>query len=431
MLWFTFLLALGLSGLAARAEQKTVEELLATADERIAQHRQGEATVVVVDADGKPVEGATVAVEQVRHAFLFGCNVFGLGQFPTEALNRAYAERFAALLNYATLPFYWGAFERQEGQPNYEGLEKMARWCAEHHITTKGHPLVWHEVVPAWAPKDLEVLEARLSRRVHDLVGRFQGLIDVWDVINEATVSAGQDNPVGHWVKAQTPAYCVGQSLAWAREANPQATLLVNDFNVSRSYEALLETLQAEGRPVDAIGIQSHMHKGTWPLERVWQVCETYARFGLPIHFTETTVLSGPLKTDNDWQRHRSDWNTTPEGEQQQAEYVEKFYRLLFSHPAMAAITWWDFSDAAAWQGAPAGFLRKDMTPKPVYDRLLEMIKSEWWTRTEGRTNAAGQFQFRGFYGQYTLTVRHGDKEARLEAALEKGGANEFRVTLK
>jgi hypothetical protein len=151
----------------------------------------------------------------------------------------------------------------------------------------------------------------------------------------------------------------------------------------------------------------------------------------LPIHFTETTVLSGPLKTDNDWQRHRSDWNTTPEGEQQQAEYVEKFYRLLFSHPAMAAITWWDFSDAAAWQGAPAGFLRKDMTPKPVYDRLLEMIKSEWWTRTEGRTNAAGQFQFRGFYGQYTLTVRHGDKEARLEAALEKGGANEFRVTLK
>jgi GH35 family endo-1,4-beta-xylanase len=431
MLWFTFLLALGLSGLAARAEQKTVEELLATADERIAQHRQGEATVVVVDADGKPVEGATVAVEQVRHAFLFGCNVFGLGQFPTEALNRAYAERFAALLNYATLPFYWGAFERQEGQPNYEGLEKMARWCAEHHITTKGHPLVWHEVVPAWAPKDLEVLEARLSRRVHDLVGRFQGLIDVWDVINEATVSAGQDNPVGHWVKAQTPAYCVGQSLAWAREANPQATLLVNDFNVSRSYEALLETLQAEGRPVDAIGIQSHMHKGPWPLERVWQVCEAYARFGLPIHFTETTVLSGPLKTDNDWQRHRSDWNTTPEGEAQQAEYVEKFYRLLFSHPAMAAITWWDFSDAAAWQGAPAGFLRKDMTPKPVYDRLLEMIKSEWWTRTEGRTDAAGQFQFRGFYGQYALTIRSKDGEARLEAALKKGEANEFRVTLK
>jgi len=417
-------------GRLASAGPSAEEELLATASERIARHRQGDATVRVVDAQGNPVAGATVTVEQVRHAFLFGCNVFGLGQFPTEALNRAYADRFAALLNYATLPFYWGSFEPQEGKPRYDDLERMARWCAEHGITAKGHPLVWHEVVPPWAPADLEALESRLSQRVHDIVGRFRGLIDVWDVINEATVSAGVDNPVGHWVKARSPATCVGASLAWAREANPDAMLLVNDFNLSPSYENLLETLRKEGRPVDAIGIQSHMHVGVWPLERVWQVCETYGRFGLPLHFTETTVLSGAPKTDHDWMGYHPNWNTTPEGEVQQAEYVEKFYRLLFSHPAVEAITWWDFSDAGAWQGAPAGLLRKDMSPKPVYDRLLQMIKSEWWTRAEGQTDAAGEFHCRGFYGQYTITVRQEGREAHLAARLVKGARNEFQVTL-
>lgn len=416
--------------LLASAGPASEEELLATAPERIARHRQGDALVVVVDAQGNPIAGATVAVEQVRHAFLFGCNVFGLGQFPTEELNRAYANRFAALWNYATLPFYWGSFEPQEGKPRYDDLERMARWCTEHGITAKGHPLVWHEVVPPWAPADLEELETRLSQRVHEIVGRFRGLVDVWDVINEATVSAGVDNPVGHWVKAHSPAYCVGTSLAWAREANPDALLLVNDFNVSPSYENLLETLQKEGRPVDAIGIQSHMHVGTWPLERVWQVCETYARFGLPLHFTETTVLSGAPKTDRDWMSYHPNWDTTPEGEAQQAEYVEKFYRLLFSHPAVAAITWWDFSDAAAWQGAPAGLLRKDMSPKPAYDRLLKLIRSEWWTRTEGTTGPDGQWTFRGFYGQYTITACQDGREAHLTASLVKGEKNVFQVAL-
>ena len=48
-----------------------------------------------------------------------------------------------------------------------------------------------------------------------------------------------------------------------------------------------------------------------------------------------------------------------------------KFYTALFAHPAVQAITWWDFSDLGAWLGAPAGWLRRDMSPKPVYDRLM------------------------------------------------------------
>ena len=48
---------------------------------------------------------------------------------------------------------------------------------------------------------------------------------------------------------------------------------------------------------------------------------------------------------------------TTEQGERWHADEVERFYTMLFSHPAVTAITWWDFADRNAWQSAPAGFL--------------------------------------------------------------------------
>ena len=108
----------------------------------------------------------------------------------------------------------------------------------------------------------------------------------MWDVINEATTSHIHDNAVGRWVKREGPAECVGAVLRWAHEADPAAKLLYNDFNIwekdfalGEDYLALANRLQQTNAPMDALGIQSHMHKQTWPLEKVWEACEAYARF--------------------------------------------------------------------------------------------------------------------------------------------------------
>ena len=64
------------------------------------------------------------------------------------------------------------------------------------------------------------------------------------------------------------------------------------------------------GKPLyDVIGIQSHMHGGTWA-GRTWEVCERFAQFGMPLHFTETTIVSA---------QDRPTGTTTPEGERDQA----------------------------------------------------------------------------------------------------------------
>ena len=155
------------------------------------------------------------------------------------------------------------------------------------------------------------------------------------------------------------------------------------------------------------IGIQSHMHQGYWGVEKTLDVLDHFSRFNLPIHFTETTLVSGQLMPPeivdlNDYQV--DEWPTTPEGEERQARETIQHYKTLFAHPLVEGITWWDMSDGH-WLNAPAGLLRRDGSSKPAYDELLKLVKDEWWSKpTRFVTVEAGQLQFTGFLGDYELT---------------------------
>ena len=207
--------------------------------------------------------------------------------------------------------------------------------------------------------------------------------------------------------------------------------LLINDYRVDPAYVRLIKqwTTRAGRQPFDVIGIQSHMHRGVWSNTKIWEVCQRFAPFDVPLHFTETTILSGRVG----WEAARGDrsWSSTPEGERRQAEEVARCYTMLFSHPAVTAITWWDFSDRNAWQRAPAGLIRSDLSPKPAYDRLLDLVKKQWWTRVELQTDATGCARFRGFLGDYRLRVEDAKgHKAEVAAALRKDSANVIRITL-
>ena len=109
-----------------------------------------------------------------------------------------------------------------------------------------------------------------------------------------------------------------------------------------------------------------------------------------------------------------------------------RFYTLLFSHPAVEAITWWDFSDRQAWQRAPAGLLRSDMTPKPAYDELKKLIKGKWWTTAALQAGGEGAAALRGFLGDYRITVRAGDRAPMVkDVSLTRGEANHWTVKVE
>lgn len=417
---------------AAVAEPLSKDQILSGADARIEQIRKGDARLIVLDSDGKPLPaGVELQIDQTRHQFLFGCNLFKLFKCRTPKNNAAYEKQFAELFNFATLAFYWWTYEPTADRNLNKSTDRAVQWCREHNITAKGHPLAWNYADPRWLPNDpAKVMELQLQR-IDRVVKRFDPSILYWDVVNEAT---DYDRPE---TKKQSPklteairqigvpAY-IKQAFSVARKANSKANLIINDYRIDPAYDELVlsKLMDDSGRPMyDVIGLQAHMHDGYYGAENTWKTCEYFAKFKKPIHCTELTIVSGP-KTDKGW-------NTTPEGEAAQARDVVEFYTILFSHPSVEAITWWDFSDQGAWQQAPAGFLRKDMTPKPAYDELKKLVKGKWWTTVQTKTAADGRAEFRGFYGQYILKATVNGKSLSAAFDLAKSATDPIRVQLK
>ncbi len=419
-----------------QASETGLKEILATTDERIEQHRKGDMTLELRLPDGTPLErGSLVEIEQTRHAFLFGCNVFMLNRLRKPDENEAYAERFADLFNFATLPFYWWGYEHPQGQYKDARSEEIMRWCKANSITTKGHPLAWNMYEPNWLPDDTDKVMARQFGYVDRSVRRFQGGIDIWDVVNEAT-QYDRDNIWEQAPKLTKGIQTMGrgpylrQAFETARIANPDAVLIINDYSTSSAFEkdVLAELVDERKKPLyDAIGLQSHMHSYSWSARRTWRICERFAKYGKPLHFTEATILSGASKDKT----APSPWPSTSEGEERQAKEVAEFYTVLFSHPSVEAITWWDFSDQGAWQQAPAGLLRADLSTKPAYEALVALIKDMWWTRTEVRAGNEGQLAFRGFYGEYVATMHLNGQRYNAAFTLERGLKSPVRLTLE
>ncbi len=410
-----------------------------TADSLIRQHRTADATVTVL-AGGVPLANREVVVAQTNHKFRFGSVGFDFiplanGEILGEERSRMelLAEKWLALFNFATLPFYWGNFEPVRGKPDTARILAAARWFAERGVPLKGHPLCWHTVQPDWLLplSNEEILEAQKARTRREVTD-FRGLIDTWDAINEAVIMPvfeNGENGITRICRANGRIATVRMAFETARESNPQAFLLLNDFDMSSAFECLIEGVLEAGVKIDALGLQSHMHQGYWGEEKTLKIVDRFARYGLPIHFTETTILSGHLMPPeivdlNDYQV--KDWPTTPEGEARQADEIVRHYKTLLSHPAVEALTYWDSTDLA-WLGAPAGLLRRDFSPKPSYEALHALIKGEWWlAATRMATDAEGRLRFNGFLGDYEVAAE--DRKAAFK--LDRKGAAEVEVRL-
>ena len=371
-------------------------------------HRTGTKTVNVEGID-------SVAVKMLRHKFLFGCSEFSTLPYAAgemDAESKAMAEKrydhLTELLNFVTLPFYWGRYEPTQGKPDAARMEAAARYLKGRNITLKGHPLCWHTVCADWLMEmdNDTVLKTQLERIYRD-ISAFAGLIDIWDVINEAVIMPlfdKYDNAITRLCKERGRIKLIRDLFAQARAAGKNATLLINDFETSESYDILVEGLLEAGVPIDAIGIQSHMHQGFWGVEKTKEILERFSRFGLPLHFTEVSLVSGEIMPREivDLNDHKVDsWPSAPEGEARQAAEAVTFYETLFAHPLTASVTWWSFHDGL-WLGAPSGLLDKNSDPKPVYHALHKKIKGEWWTGEQHfMPDANGTITVTGYKGDY------------------------------
>ncbi len=415
LLLVLFLSAGYLSGQDALYHQKWNDPAVVNRiDSDIEKYRKGDAVIEVVGRDGKPVADAKIEVHHKKHEFLFGCNLFVLGQLNTPELNGRYEKAFSHLFNFATLPFYWAELEPEPGKLRYrEGSEffwrrpptdQLVKWCKKNDITAKGHALMYAKTkfMPDWTERENpEKFLKQGKKHMKGIAKRYKNDIAIWDVANE---EMPRIRNLSQWHKVPD------DYLAWcfkvAGKLFPKdVTLIYNDginqvHNMTDEYEGLIKGLMAQGLRIEGMGIQFHtgstIFKGTQFLpEQLFSVYDRLGKMNLPLYITEITV---PSTGDN--------------GSEKQATVAANLFRLWFSTPKMAGVTWWNLGDGTAYQNennALGGLIDKEMNPKPAYRALDKLINHDWRTNITVNTGSDGIARFRGFHGEYTLTVKAGE----------------------
>ena len=408
-------------------------------------HRKGDAVVRLMRKDGAPVSDLKVAVTQRTHDFAFG-NLIR----PRHYTNEQYRSRFLEIFNFIQLlEFNWGQYEREEGKPQLANRRAFIDgWCRRNGLTRfYGHMLTWSYQVdeprgigpvnPFWLFRhDRDTQFRLLKQRIEREVRAYTDVDIIWDVVNEPIHCRrwgdwDKPNDVDEPIADVLP--YVRDALNWAHEANPNARLIINEYRVIPAnkyrdrYHALVTALKKEKAPLHAIGIQAHSpgNGAHWfSPEEIWQTCELFGtELGFPIYFTEFWQVSDPGRKISG---AHAPGNWSPD---LQAEAIEQFYRVAFGHPAVHAIIYFGMIDGEK-ESPTLGLLDENFQPKPAWTRLKKLIKEEWNTRQSGKTDAAGGYALRGFFGQYDIQVIDAGKSRTFTEHLRKGQTNEWRFML-
>ncbi len=384
----------------------TQEQLLTEARQRITAIRQVPLSVLVTDADGHPLPGIEVRVQQLRHAFRFGSAVVSAGLKQAGQDNDIYRSRIASHFTTSVLEndLKWPTWECTTCRPSFDQAQTRdgIQWLLDHGIPLRGHNLIW----PSFRnmPSDVQRLtgdnlRTRITRHFENVLNDsgVYGKLYQWDVVNEPFDNYDVQGRVGGVAGIPQSDGLLGNSelLAWYRQARalaPNAQLILNDYNNIETATPgqhedytirFLEWMQENSAPLDGIGLQAHFG-GARTLARMQQVIDRFGRFRLPLAITEFDV------------------NTSDE--QAQATFTRDFMTLIFSRPEFSDFLMWGFWSGRHWL-PQAAMYAADWTSKAnalVYNRLLFQ---DWWSNSLGVTDAAGQFPARVFKGDYQITV--------------------------
>lgn len=394
----------------------------------IEQNRKSAAVIEVVSKSGAKVAGAKVDVKQTSSDFLWGC-AFPMWSEPLARLGdagwRNWNNYFTRVFNFATTEnsVKWPYMEPEEGKYRWESTDFIAKWCKERNIKLKGHNLVWgldEGGTPDWVYRyPPSMIGDLVKRRIGLVMGRYKNDIPVWDVVNE---------PVHlHRLETAWSRDYVLLSYKWAREADPNAMLVINDYSnfvgAADKFVPLVNDLLAKGAPIDAIAEQAHDVPHWYSPKEIFDSLDKMATTGLRIHLTELTYPSNDAKITGGFVK--GNWD-----EQKQAEFYKYLMTLAFSHPDVDAITLWAMWDGSSWHKR-GGVIREDWTPKPAYDVLVDLINHKWKTRFDGRSDANGQVRFHGFHGEYEVIVTSPKgKASTARFHLSRGGEGHLKVVV-
>jgi len=409
----------------------------------IENNRKGAFVLEIVDENMNPVTDAKVSIKQISHEFKFGCSLFLLDELGSDSRNEQYKELFKKVFNYGVVPLYWDTLEPEKGNPRFDVNSKriyrrppvdlIKQFCVENNIRTKGHCLMYHSFNPDWIPENHRELKMAVDKRLREIGERYGDFFEDVDVLNELhrkyKCLYGEAEKIRNYPIIDDKNH-VNWCFDEAKKYFPFSTLFWNEgcfetfgnaYEGDKSYYYLmLKRYINEGVPIEGIGMQFHAFAEEDDLKLVYNplrqldVFDLYSEFNLPIHLSEVSIPS---------------YSNEPEGEYVQAELVKRLVSLWFSQKNIESVVWWNLVDKTAYEGENqfhAGLIRNDMTPKPAYTELDNLINKVWHTELSAECTDKNTVSFNGFYGDYEVEVICGGKKTVQKVSLLKDNTGYF-----
>ena len=227
----------------------------------------------------------------------------------------------------------WGAVEAQRDTMTWMVLDGIFAYAKTHDLLVKQHALVWGQQQPRWLDGLPESEQrAEVVEWITQFAERYPEVALV-DVVNEPLhapppykEALGGDGETGwDWVI---------WSFERAREALPEAKLLINEYNIlccednRARYAEIIRLLDARGL-IDGVGVQAHGLENVDPAT-VQTSLDALAKLGVPIYVSELE-----LDTSDDTR---------------QLEIYQSIFPILWEHEAVAGVTLWGYRAGAMWR---------------------------------------------------------------------------------
>lgn len=249
----------------------------------------------------------------------------------------------------------WGSVQSSaSGAFNWRTLDAIYDYTQKNNIVFKQHCFVWGSQQPSGTPT-----EAQVKAWMTEFCKRYPNT-KVIDVVNEppphttpsyANNIGGGTNGNWQWIV---------NSFKWAREACPNAVLILNDYNNieysgdNAHFIDIVKKVKAGGGPIDAVGAQAHDLDVVSASTAKNFIAQLNSQTGLPVYITEFDISNAD---DNG----------------QLATYKEYFpYFLDTSY--IKGVTIWGWIYGKTWSLAAQSGLIRNGAPRPAMTYLMQQL---------------------------------------------------------
>lgn len=337
-------------------------------------------------------------------------------------------------MNFVNLQFWWSTNEPVPGQYDFSvNPLEVLRYLKEIGVRMGGEGLISLEPrFETWGTGLMNLGFDELRVRIHDhvklLVSKYAEYVDCWIVIGNPNA---QSNSLGFTREQIMELMRIG--VQTVKESDPTSQVLVlfdtmdgskvnfegSDDKFSADPYTFFYLLKDYGMndvgmslwivygavhefPPDAASqIQAGPNKRIYfdfrDLGSISRMLDWYNTLSAPIHISDF-FASGRFSAELGYW-HRRSWE-----ERLKSEWVKGFYTIAFSKPQVRQITYWDSVDQDFMTTEP-GLLDAHYSPRESFHALKKLITEDWTTRLNAKTDENGQVDFRGFAGNYTISI--------------------------